>query len=154
MRLGNVCTRIVHTITCDLPLADAAREMLARSVGALAVVESQDGLHRPVGILTDRDIVCGQMNRAADLHCLTVGDVMTANPLTLAEKTGVAEAIDCMSQMGVRRVLVVNEAGSLRGIVSIDDLLPIVADELGVLAKLLRTHPDPGTRRVAGGTAR
>jgi CBS domain-containing protein len=151
MNLGNVCSRDVHTTTCDRPLAEAAREMLERNVGALPVVELQGGLRRAVGIVTDRDIVCGQMNRAADLHCLTVGDVMTAHPLTLPEETGVAEAMDCMSQVGVRRVLVVNDVGNLSGIVSIDDLLPIVADELGVLAKLLRTHPDPANRRAGGG---
>ena len=140
MRLGAVCTRDVHTTTCDRPLAEAAREMLKRNVGALPVVELHDGLRRAVGIVTDRDIVCGQVNRAADLHCLTVEDVMTVTPLTLPEQSGVAEAIECMSQMGVRRVLVVNDAGSLSGIVSLDDLLPIVADELGALARLLRTH--------------
>lgn len=147
MKLGSVCTRSVVTTTADRPLAEAAREMLERNIGALAVVGSHDGLRRAVGIVTDRDIVCGQLTHAADLHCLTVGEVMTAEPLTLSEQTGVAEAIDCMSRSGVRRVLVVNEAGSLSGIVSIDDLLPIVADELGVLAKLLRNHSRPGLQR-------
>lgn len=141
MKLGNVCTRDVHTTTCERPLAEAAREMLARNIGALAVVEIHDGLRHAVGIVTDRDIVCGQLNHTADLHCLTVGDVMTVKPLTLTEHSGVAEAIECMSQIGVRRALIVNDAGNLSGIVSIDDLLPIVADELGVLAKLLRAHP-------------
>jgi CBS domain-containing protein len=61
-------------------------------------------------------------------RAVRVADVMTVTPLTLLEETGVAEAIECMSQMGARRALVVNDVGSLRGIVSIDDLL--------------RTHPD------------
>ncbi len=147
MKLGEVCIRDVHTTTSDQPLAAAAREMLARSVGALAVVDVQGGLRRPVGIVTDRDIVCGQVNRAADLHCLNVADVMTAKPLTLPEKSGVAEAIECMTQTGVRRVLVVDDSGNLSGIASIDDLLPVVADELGVLARLLRAHPDSGKGR-------
>ncbi len=149
MKLGKVCTRVVHTTTSDRPLAEAAQEMLRRNVGALAVVDSHDGTTRAVGIVTDRDIVCGQLNRAADLHCLSVGEVMTAQPLTLAEETGVAEAIDCMSRSGVRRALVVNDAGTLSGIVSIDDLLPIVADELGVLAKLLRAHSGAGSQENA-----
>jgi CBS domain-containing protein len=147
MKLGNACTRNVHTTTCDRPLAEAAREMLKENVGALAVVDSHDGSRRPVGIVTDRDIVCGQLNRAADLHCLTVGDVMTIEPLMLPENSGIAEAIECMSQIGVRRVLVVNDSGNLSGIASIDDLLPIVADGLGVLAKLLRAHSAPGNQR-------
>jgi CBS domain-containing protein len=141
MNLAGVCTRTVHTTSGDRPLAEAAGRMLKYHVGALPVVDSHDRLRRPVGIVTDRDIVCGQVDRATNLHCLTVADVMTAKPVTLPEHTGVAEAIETLSQMGVRRALVVNDAGILTGIVSIEDLLPIVADELGVLARLLRTHP-------------
>ncbi len=142
MNLASVCTRTVHSTSSDRPLAEAAGRMLKHHVGALVVVDADDGSCRPVGIVTDRDIVCGQVNRAANLHCLSVADVMTVKPLTLPEHTGVAEAIEAMTQMGVRRVVVVNEAGNLTGIVSIDDLLPVVADELGVLARLLRTHPN------------
>ena len=152
MQLGNVCTRSIQTTTADRPLAEAAREMLRGNVGVLVVVGSDDASRRAVGIVTDRDIVCGQINRAADLHCLSVGEVMTAQPLSLPEQTGVAEAIDCMSQSGVRRVLVVNDAGVLSGIVSIDDLLPILADELSVLAKLLRSHCAAGHRDDATAT--
>jgi CBS domain-containing protein len=53
----------------------------------------------------------------------TVADAMTVTPLTLLESTGIAEAIECMSQTGVRRALVVNDAGNLSGMVSMDDLL-------------------------------
>ena len=141
MTLSGVCIRTIHTTTADQPLAQAAGAMIKHHVGALPVVDPRDARHA-LGIVTDRDIVCGQINRAANLHCLTVADVMTAKPLTLAEDLDIAEAIECMSQMGVRRALVENQAGKLCGIVSIDDLLPILADELGVLAKLLRTHPN------------
>jgi len=144
MNLASVCTRTVHSTSSDRPLAEAAGRMLKHHVGALVVVDADDGSCRPVGIVTDRDIVCGQVNRAANLHCLSVADVMTVKPLTLLDSSGIAEAIDCMSQIGVRRLLVENDAGDLSGIVSIDDLLPVVADELGVLARLLRSHPVPG----------
>ncbi len=140
MNLASICSRSVHTTRCDRPLAEAAGEMLRHHVGALAVMDSRDGSGCAVGIVTDRDIVCGQVNRAANLHCLTVADVMTVKPLMLPEDTGIIEAIESMSPMGVRRALVVNEAGKLTGIVSIDDLLPVVADAVGVLAKLLRSH--------------
>ena len=151
MKLGNVCTRNVHTTTANEPLAEAARELIVRDIGALAVVETHGGVRRAIGVVTDRDIVFGQVRRAADLHCLTVGDVMTANPLTLPESSSVAEAIESMSQMGVRRVPVVNAAGELSGIASIDDLLPIVAEELSVLAKLL--HSRPAAAKAHGGSA-
>jgi len=140
MNIGDVCTRDVYTARRDESLADAAREMRKRRIGALVVVETDDDLARAVGIVTDRDVVCGQVNRAADLFCLTVGDVMTADPLTLSETSGIAEAIGRMSDRGVRRAPVVNKAGNMVGVVSVDDLLLVIAAELGALSQLLSTQ--------------
>ena len=137
MNVGDVCTREVRTARRDEPLADAAREMRKRRVGALVVTETKEGITRPIGIVTDRDVVCGQVTRASDLFCLSVGDVMTSDPLTLSETSGIAEAIGRMSSRAVRRAPVVNEAGNLVGVVSVDDLLPVVAAELASLSKLL-----------------
>jgi CBS domain-containing protein len=111
-----------------------------RHIGAVVVVESRGELTRPVGIVTDRDVVNGQIDRGADLFCLTVGDVMTKDPLTLLEGSGVAEGIERLSTRGVRRAPVVNEAGDLVGIVTFDDLLPVVAEELTALARLVGTQ--------------
>src|SRR5438477_11776376 len=83
MNIGHVRTAQVIVTTADRPLAEAARSMRQRCVGALVVVDAQDPKLRPTGILTDRDIVRGQLSKAADLHCLTVGDVMSRDPLCL-----------------------------------------------------------------------
>lgn len=137
MDIGEVCSRDVYTVRGEEPLANAAREMRTRNIGSLVVVESRDAAVRPVGIVTDRDIVCGQVSRGADLFCLTVADVMTPHPLTVAETSGIAEAIGQISDRAVRRAPVVNATGGLVGIVSVDDLLPVLAKELGALAKLV-----------------
>jgi len=140
MNLGNLCHRQVYLVKPDEPLVDAAREMQRRRIGALVVVADLATPVRPVGIVTDRDIVCGQLLRKADLRSLDVGDVMTRDPLTLPESTGVSEAIAALHQRGVRRAPVVNEAQDLVGIVTLDDLLPAVAAELNALAKLIGTQ--------------
>ena len=137
MNIGEVSTREVCTIRREEPLAVAAREMRKRHCGTVVVIELQGEAVRPVGIITDRDIVCGQVKHAADLSLLTVADVMTSNPFTLLDKSGIAEAIGRMSDRAVRRAPVVNDAGELVGIVSIDDLLPILAKKLGALATLI-----------------
>jgi len=62
---------------------------------------------------------------------------MTADPLTLRETCGIAEAIGQMSARGVRRAPVVSESGDLVGIVSFDDLLPVVSQQPNALAKLI-----------------
>jgi CBS domain-containing protein len=140
MRAGELCTREVYLARPEDALAAAAREMRRRHVGALVVVEAHGKSVRPIGILTDRDIVCGQLAKSADLSCLNVGDVMTADPTTVDEDTELTETIKRLAAAGVRRAPVVNNGGDLVGILSLDDLLPEVAQQLGTLASLIGTQ--------------
>jgi len=136
MRIRDVFTPRARTALRDAPLAEAARMMCREHVGALVVVER--GLtHRAIGIVTDRDIVRGQLRRGADLYCLTVGDVMTPDPLVVPIDFEVSEAIEALTARAVRRAPVVDASGNLCGMVTLDDLLPGVAQELGDLASLL-----------------
>jgi CBS domain-containing protein len=140
MKIGDICSRDVFVVNENEPLAKAVREMDARHVGAIVVVEKVDGGTRPVGIVTDRDVLRGQFNRNADLFCLTVGDVMTNQPFTLREDCDVANAVELMSARVVRRAPVVDKLGNLIGIVSFDDLLPAIAENLAAVAKLVGTQ--------------
>ena len=141
MKIADVSTVMVRVGHPDQPLADAARTMRDYAVGALVIVERNDARRRPVGILTDRDIVRGQLVKAADLHCLLVRDVMTANPLTLSSSLEFFEAIEALNARAVRRAPLVDADGSLTGIISLDDLLPVVANEFQSLAHLLDLRP-------------
>jgi len=136
MNIGEVCSREVYIVRKTEPLLEAAREMRKRHVGAVVVVEPQGTLVRPIGIVTDRDIVCGLVAREAELRALSVADVMTSDPLSVSETSDIPEAIERMNARGVRRAPVVSDSGDLVGIVSLDDLLPVVAEELLALAKL------------------
>jgi len=140
MNVGDICHRNVYLVKPGEGLADAAREMQRRRIGALVVVTDLAAPVRPLGIVTDRDIVCGQLLRKADLRALTVADVMTSDPLTLPESSGISEAIAALRERGVRRAPVVNPAQDTVGIVTIDDLLPAVAAELNALARLIGTQ--------------
>lgn len=140
MRAGELCTRKVYLARREDPLAAAAREMRQRHIGALIVVEAREKAVRPIGILTDRDIVCGQLAKSADLFCLNVGDVMTPDPTTVHEDDELTETIKRLAAAGVRRAPVVNSGGDLVGILSLDDLLPAVAQELSALAALIGTQ--------------
>lgn len=121
----------------DQALAEAAKAMLESHVGSLVVVEPAATGRKPVGILTDRDIVRGQLRLSADLFCLTVGDVMTPDPLTLTANVSVTEAIEAMHARAVRRAPVVDGSGNLLGVVTLDDLVPAVSRELEELATLI-----------------
>jgi len=140
MKIGDLCSRDVFVVGPAEPLAEAVREMDLRHVGAVVVVERQGEATRAVGLVTDRDVLRGQFERKADLFCLTVGDVMTTYPLTLQEDWDVSHGIGRMSARGVRRAPVVDKADNLVGIVSFDDLLPVVAEEMAALARLIGTQ--------------
>jgi CBS domain-containing protein len=128
----------VYILKAEEPLANAVAEMMKRHIGAIVVVETELDRVRPVGIVTDRDVIRGQVSLKKDLPSLTLRDVMTSAPLTVVSETsGVAEAIERMQAQRVRRAPVVSDSGDLVGIVSLDDLLPIVAEELGALARLV-----------------
>lgn len=138
MKIVEIASAPVFVAYPQQPLAAAAQEMRSHQVGALVVVETHDSAQRPVGIITDRDVVCGQVARSKDLYCLTVGEVMTPDPLTVRADTELSEAIDKMRARSVRRAPVVDELGRLAGIVTLDDLLPVLAQELGELAGIAR----------------
>jgi CBS domain-containing protein len=114
--------------------------MCEQHVGALVVTDRDDPGQHPVGILTDRDIVRGQLRLGADLYCLTVNDVMTSDPLVLPADMEVTEAIEALAARAVRRAPVVGPAGTPPGMVTLDDLLPALAHELETLAALVGTQ--------------
>lgn len=136
MRIQDLYIPHVHTSFASEALAAAAGRMCDRHIGALVVIDAEPA-RKPVGILTDRDIVTGQLRRSADLHCLTVGDVMTADPLVLTRDLEINEVIDSLTARSVRRAPVVDGSGALVGIVTLDDLLPVLARELTSLSSLM-----------------
>jgi CBS domain-containing protein len=82
-------------------------------------------------------VLRGQFERKADLFCLSAEDVMTRDPLVLEESCDVAEALELMSRKAVRRVPVVGAGGELVGIVTFDDLVPVLASQMSAIASLI-----------------
>lgn len=129
---GEICTRNVSFAERGMPLTEAAKLMREHHVGCLVVVEA--GVLRKVeGVLTDRDIVVAVVARGVAPHTLTVGDVMSADPVTAREDDSLIDLMRTMRAKGVRRVPVVGAHGELVGIVSLDDVLAVLAEELGLL---------------------
>lgn len=153
MKIAEICSSPVFVAYPDQALAAAAREMRARNVGALVVVAPSDSRQRPLGILTDRDIVLGQVSRATDLGCLTVADVMTPHPLCVQADAEITEVMAMLASRGVRRAPVVDRAGTLIGIVTLDDLLLAIAQQLQELADTITPEPRRAARTTPGRTA-
>ncbi len=141
MRIAEICSSPVFVGYPDQALASAAHEMRAHDVGALVIIASGNGGQRPIGILTDRDIVIGQVNQSADLRCLTVGDVMSRDPLCVPADAELTEAIAMLASRGVRRAPVIDAEGGLVGVITLDDLLPVIARQLNELADTAAPQP-------------
>jgi CBS domain-containing protein len=137
MNVGEVCTREVYIVNPGEPLLQAVHEMRKRNVGCVIVVEQRAKQVVPVGIVTDRDVVRALPEKAEVLGTVPVSDCMTRSPLTLGEDESIVEAMTRLRQRGVRRAPVVAANGDLVGIVSTDDLLGVVAEQLSSLAQLV-----------------
>jgi CBS domain-containing protein len=136
MPLGEICNREVIFARRADSIREAARLMRDYHVGDLVVVDETDGQRRPAGMLTDRDIVVELVAKNVDLDSVTVGDAMSTAIVTAHESDGIYETIQLMRSEGVRRLPVVDRAGILIGIISLDDLLELLSDEMVALSRL------------------
>jgi CBS-domain-containing membrane protein len=137
MAVGEICNREVVFAEKTLSVREAAQLMRSYHVGDLVVVEEKDDRKHPVGIVTDRDIVVEVVAAGVNPEALTVADIMGPELATVQESEGVYEALYYMRSKGVRRMPVVGREGGLVGIVALDDLLGLLAEEMTELAKLV-----------------
>ena len=143
MKVGEMCTRGVVSVTEATALRDVAKLMSERHVGAVVVV-AKTSPQKAAGIITDRDIVRAQLEHVADLSRLRVADVMTSDPFTVRDDEVLEDAIEAMGARRVRRAPVVSTQGALVGFVSTDDLVSEVARQLSILARLIEQQPRHG----------
>ncbi|MFB6160518.1 MAG: CBS domain-containing protein [Haloferacaceae archaeon] len=104
-------------------------------LGDLIVVEGD----RPVGIVTDRDLALA-IARHDDLDSLTAGDVMTADPVTIRGDAEDFELAETFAEARVRRLPVVDDDGALTGVVTLDDLVATVGEELKDVATVIEAQ--------------
>lgn len=138
MSISKICNREVVIVQPNETVLEAARLMRQHHVGDVLVVEDRGGMRVPVGIVTDRDLVVEIMAAKLDPAFTAVSDVMLHELVTIKESVGLFEAIEYMRCKGVRRLPVVADNGGLVGILTLDDLLELLAEELAALAKLVK----------------
>lgn len=137
MRVGEVCNRIVVVVEADASIREAAKVMRKYHVGNVIVVDRSSGEVEPVGVLTDRDLVVELLAQDVDLDAVAVQDAMSFDLLTAREDEDDAEVLSRMRTRGVRRVPVVDKSGALVGILSVDDYLSLMSDQLSELVALI-----------------
>ncbi len=138
MTAGEYCNREVTITGPESTISEAAKLMWQHHVGTLVVVEGEGALNRPLGIVTDRDLVIEVLAQGVAVDSVTVNDVMSRDPVQVAEGETLLNTIELMQSRGVRRVLVVDEAGSLQGLMSADDAIELIAEAMGNLSRVVR----------------
>jgi len=130
---GDLCKRKVTVGYKHTSLVAAAQLMREDHVGSMVVVEEQNGTRRVRGILTDRDIVMAVVATGLHPEPLRVEDIMSDHLVTVNESDSLLELTRAMRQHGVRRMPVVGLQDELMGIVTMDDVLKIMAQEMSLL---------------------
>lgn len=140
---GEICTRSVIVTFRLTPLVEAAHLMRKHHVGCVVVVDEVGDKKTAIGILTDRDIVTEVIAEDLAPSALLVEDVMTTNLVTVRQEDSLIDLVRTMRHRGVRRIPVVAADDALVGIVSLDDVLDILVEELGLLVAAI----DKGDKR-------
>ena len=145
---GEYCNREVVIVEVSDSVRNAVELMRTHHVGSVIVIERTDGGRRPVGILTDRDIVIELLAEDVDLAKVNVGDVMSDNLQTVNEDTKLLDATKVMRAKGIRRLPVVDAQGGLVGILAADDILGLILEQMSDLIGLIvKEQLQESTRR-------
>lgn len=134
MSISDLCSKRFSCIERSASLLQAAQLMKSQHVGGIVVIETKSK-KKPVGILTDRDIVLSAVAESLPLST-RVEDVMSKEIVQVTRGKGIYDVVKEMEAKDVRRMIVVDEAGNACGLVSDDDILQLVTSELNSLGQL------------------
>lgn len=130
MNIGEICTPITVFAYKSMSVSEAARLMLEQHVGCLVVVDETDQGRYVVGVLTDRDITVAVVAREFNAQTTRVAEVMSTKLVSCRPGDSIADVLALMMREGVRRIPVTDAQGGLVGIVTLDDLIDIAAEQL------------------------
>jgi signal-transduction protein with cAMP-binding, CBS, and nucleotidyltransferase domain len=142
MNVGSICSRHIVSLDAAESLQTAAQRMREFHVGAVVVTRSEGAAVHVVGLLTDRDLAIEVLARGGDASQVPVERLAQTPPAGILDSADLLEAVKLMAHQGVRRLVVHDAQGHMLGIVSLDDLLPAVADPLAGMVEVLRRSRD------------
>lgn len=141
MRAIDISPPILATIDESASLIDAARMMREKGVGDIVIVGKYGREERPVGVITDRDIVVHGIACGLNLDDVTVADLCTRKPVSVDADADLVQITDVMKEHGVRRVLVIRDC-KIAGVVTLDNIIEAMAEMSNNLSEMLTRQLD------------
>ncbi len=145
MGLVKCCREQVVAVSPNTPAVEVAKIMREKNVGSVVIVT---GDNRPTGVITDRDLTIGVMAREKNPGEVRAGEIATRDVVTFRDSMGIYEAIQKMTAEGIRRMPVVDDAGKLIGIVTMDDIIRMMGEEMAAIAKNIEKQSPPLMREA------
>jgi CBS domain-containing protein len=133
MSLQNFCRKPLVKVTPETNIMEACRLMEQNNVGS--VVAERDG--KLCGILTDRDIALRVAGARKDPRTTLVNDIMTPDPIRISADKDLPQLTALMHAYHVRRVPIVNGFDTALGIVTLDDLVAQLGDEMWEIGRAI-----------------
>ena len=137
MSVGEICNRHVTIIGKYDSIYSAARLMRDHNVTNVIVVESCNGINIPVGVVTDHDIVVAIIAEGLQPDTVSIGDIMMDGLLIANEGDDVVATLKRMRHKGIRRIPVIRENHGLIGVLSIDNILDALAEQLNDIDQII-----------------
>jgi CBS domain-containing protein len=133
--IRDIMSKDVRVVRPDTSMKEVVATMNKFDIGSIIVVQGD----RPVGIITERDILRRLVEPCLAPETLTARQVMTSPVLTINETASIEEAAKLMAKKKIKKLPVMNN-GKLIGIVSFTDIVFKVPTLLSVLEELVRPY--------------
>lgn len=134
MPIEKLIRRPARTLPATANCVEGAELMREENIGTVVIAQNGE----PLGIVTDRDLAVRVVAEHRDAAAVPLGDIMSPYPIFLSSKRSLDDAIVTMRDLGVRRLLVVDDHGKLEGVLSFDDILMVFARQLGELGEMIQ----------------
>jgi CBS domain-containing protein len=133
MTVYTICQTNVVSVKPDATVQFVAELMRDKNIGCVVVTEN----HKPIGIITDRDIALRATSLCGEPDMAFIESIMTRDIRTIRKDTGIFDAIQEMKSTGVRRMPIVDSSGRLIGLLTVDDLIRLLAREMADIARII-----------------
>jgi CBS domain-containing protein len=134
MSLKKLMTEDITSLPSTATVLDAAKFMTDMNVGSVIVTEDDS----PTGLITDRDVVAKVIAQGKDSNTTKISEIMVTPVVSIVEEEDIVDATQLMSHHGIRRLPVTNSGGKLVGVVSLDDVLVMLGEEMQNIATTLK----------------